>query len=62
MQRVVATPGGAPERRNARRGEQSIFSELLEGFMEHASSHNAFGILFVVAFFASFAAVMIQFG
>jgi hypothetical protein len=38
------------------------FSERLEDIMEHASSHNALGILFVVTFFASFAAVMIQFG
>jgi len=30
--------------------------------VEHASSNNALGILFVVTFFASFAAVMIQFG
>jgi hypothetical protein len=34
----------------------------LEIAVEHASSHNTFGILFIVTFFASFAAVMIHFG
>jgi hypothetical protein len=30
--------------------------------MEHVSSNNAFSILFIVTFFASFAAMIIQFG
>ncbi len=30
--------------------------------MGHAESHNAFGILFIVMFFASFAAVIVHFG
>ena len=30
--------------------------------MEHGSSHNAFTILFISTFFASFAAMLIHFG
>ncbi len=29
--------------------------------MEHATSHNAFNVLFIVSFFATFAAVLIKF-
>jgi hypothetical protein len=30
--------------------------------MEQVSGHNAFNVLFILAFFASFALVMVQFG
>jgi hypothetical protein len=33
----------------------------LEAFVEHASGHNSFNVLFVLAFFASLAVVMIRF-
>jgi hypothetical protein len=32
-----------------------------ESFMEYASGHNSFNILFVVSFFASLAIVMVRF-
>ncbi len=30
--------------------------------MQHVQSHNAFNILFIVSFFATFATVLIKFG
>src|ERR1700683_1803956 len=32
------------------------------GFMDHASSHNAFNVLFTLAFFAAFALMIVRFG
>jgi hypothetical protein len=32
------------------------------GFMDHASSHNAFNVLFTLAFFATFALMIVRFG
>jgi hypothetical protein len=31
-------------------------------FMDHASSHNAFNVLFTLAFFATFALMIVRFG
>jgi hypothetical protein len=33
----------------------------MEAFVEHASGHNSFNVLFVLSFFASLAVVMIRF-
>jgi hypothetical protein len=52
----VAVTREFPARPDLKRGQGA------EASMEHTEHHNGFAILFIAAFFASFAAVLIHFG
>jgi hypothetical protein len=56
-------PGDPAEALGPSRKRHSGNAPILTGaFMEHASSHNAFNVLFTLAFFATFALMIVRFG